>query len=103
MYCHPVVDPLEQNPSERNAAQLACCGWWECKLRAMCEFLCASHAQEAHTAPPAQRRVKRKRTRTTALAGTAMLILAPLWLEEMWDRKLDDVRRELGIEPATVH
>jgi ubiquinone biosynthesis protein COQ4 len=29
--------------------------------------------------------------------------LAPVWLEEMWDRKLDDVRRELGITPATVH
>jgi ubiquinone biosynthesis protein COQ4 len=29
--------------------------------------------------------------------------LAPLWLEEMWDRPLDEVRRELGIEPASVH
>jgi ubiquinone biosynthesis protein COQ4 len=29
--------------------------------------------------------------------------LAPLWLEEMWDRPLDEVRRELGIVPASVH
>lgn len=31
--------------------------------------------------------------------GRAAEFLAPLWLEEMWDRPLDEIRRELGIRP----
>ncbi len=32
--------------------------------------------------------------------GKKAEFLAPLWLEEMWDRPLDEVRAELGIVPA---
>lgn len=32
--------------------------------------------------------------------GRRAEFLAPLWLEEMWDRPLDEVRAELGIVPA---
>jgi ubiquinone biosynthesis protein COQ4 len=32
--------------------------------------------------------------------GRDAVFLPPLWLEEMWDRPLEDVRRELGIVPA---
>ncbi|MFO0684246.1 MAG: Coq4 family protein [Sandaracinus sp.] len=32
--------------------------------------------------------------------GRRAEFLAPLWLEEMWERPLDDVRAELGIVPA---
>ncbi len=34
--------------------------------------------------------------------GRRAEFLPPLWLEEMWDRPLEDVRRELGITPAAA-
>ncbi len=35
--------------------------------------------------------------------GRAAEFLPPVWLEEMWERPIDDVRRELGIRPRTRH
>lgn len=34
--------------------------------------------------------------------GRGAVFLPPLWLEEMWERPLEEVRRELGIVPASA-
>jgi ubiquinone biosynthesis protein COQ4 len=34
--------------------------------------------------------------------GRGAAFLPPVWFEEMWERPLDEVRRELGIEPAAA-
>jgi len=34
--------------------------------------------------------------------GRSAAFLPPVWLEEMWERPLDEVRRELGIVPAAA-